>query len=159
VFLLYANLLAAPETCIVILSAISDSTLEPPRLERYRNELAADLLGVPASKANSQGLLTLRKLAASAPDVDSDVAFLPQQRSVNIFKACQQWVASDEDLDEEVESAMTLVFFYLAPLLQNVPGTHWDLIYDVLESNLEVRLPLFKIHSVLLTERVELDAY
>ncbi|KAJ7249410.1 hypothetical protein C8J57DRAFT_1239861 [Mycena rebaudengoi] len=127
----------APETCIVILSAISDSTLEPPRLERYRNELAADLLGVPASKANSQGLLTLRKLAASAPDVDSDVAFLPQQRSVNIFKACQQWVASDEDLDEEVESAMTLVFFYLAPLLQNVPGTHWDLIYDVLESNLE----------------------
>ncbi|KAJ6608207.1 hypothetical protein B0H10DRAFT_2068569 [Mycena sp. CBHHK59/15] len=127
----------APETCITIVFSISDSTLEPPRLDRYRNELAADLLGVPASKVNTQGLLTLRKLAASAPDVDSDVVFLPQQRSVNIFKACQQWVASDEDIEEEVESAMTLVFFYLAPLLQNVPGTHWDLIYDVLESNLE----------------------
>ncbi|KAJ6599995.1 hypothetical protein DFH09DRAFT_1355983 [Mycena vulgaris] len=127
----------APETCIAIVSAVSDSTLEPPRLERYRNELAADLLGIPASKANTQGLLTLRKLAASAPDLESDVVFLPQQRSVNIFKACQQWVSSDEDIEEELESAMTLVFFYLAPLLQNVPGTHWDLIYDVLESTLE----------------------
>ncbi|KAJ7154581.1 hypothetical protein C8R46DRAFT_1117799 [Mycena filopes] len=128
---------SAPEACIAVVAAISASTLEPPRLERYRNELAADLLGVPPSKANTQGLLTLRKLAASAPGVDSDVVFLPQQRSVNIFKACQQWIASDEDIEEEVESAMTLVFFYLAPLLQNVPGTHWDLIFDVLESNLE----------------------
>ncbi|KAJ7676451.1 hypothetical protein B0H17DRAFT_1334447 [Mycena rosella] len=127
----------APETCITVVSAVSDSTLEPPRLERYRNELAADLLGVPASKANTQGLLTLRKLAASAPDVESDVVFLPQQRSVNIFKACQQWVSSDEDIEEELESAMTLVFFHLAPLLQNVPGTHWDLVFDVLENNLE----------------------
>ncbi|KAJ7512370.1 hypothetical protein B0H11DRAFT_479514 [Mycena galericulata] len=127
----------APETCIALVSTISASTLEPPRLERYRNELAADLLGIPASKANTQGLLALRKLAASAPDVESDIVFLPQQRSVNIFKACQQWVASDEDIEEELESAMTLVFFYLAPLLQNVPGTHWDLIFDVLESNLE----------------------
>ncbi|KAJ7636847.1 hypothetical protein FB45DRAFT_907475 [Roridomyces roridus] len=126
-----------PETCIAIVSAVSNSTLEPPRLERYRNELAADLLGIPASKANTQGLLTLRKLAASAPDVDSDVVFLPQQRSVNIFKACQQWIASDEDIEEELESAMTLVFLSLAPLLQNVVGTHWDLIFDVLESNLE----------------------
>ncbi|KAJ7074942.1 hypothetical protein B0H15DRAFT_1027322 [Mycena belliarum] len=128
---------SAPETCIAIISAVSASTLEPPRLDRCRNELAADLLGIPASKANTQGLLVLRKLAASAPDVESDVVFLPQQRSVNIFKACQQWVSSDEDIEEELESAMTLVFFHLAPLLQNVPGTHWDLIFDVLESNLE----------------------
>jgi hypothetical protein len=120
-------------------SAISASTLEPPRLERYRNELAADLLAIPPSKANTQGLLALRKLAASAPGSESDIVFLPQQRSVNIFKACQQWVASDEDIEEELESAMTLVFFHLAPLLQNVPGTHWDLIFDVVESNLEVR--------------------
>ncbi|KAJ7669444.1 hypothetical protein DFH06DRAFT_1321521 [Mycena polygramma] len=128
---------SAPETCIAIVSAVTASTLEPPRLERYRNELAADLLGIPPSKANTQGLLTLRKLAASAPGGESDVVFLPQQRSVNIFKACQQWIASDEDIEEELESAMTLVFFHLAPLLQNVPGTHWDLIFDVIESNLE----------------------
>ncbi|KAK7059773.1 delta-9 fatty acid desaturase protein [Favolaschia claudopus] len=127
----------APETCIAIVSAVSASNLEPLRLDRYRNELAADLLGVSASKANTQGLLTLRKLAASAPSGDSDVVFLPQQRSVNIFKACQQWIASDEEMDEELESTMTLVFYHLAPLLQNVPGTHWDLIFDVVETNIE----------------------
>ncbi|KAF7323573.1 Delta-9 fatty acid desaturase protein [Mycena kentingensis (nom. inval.)] len=127
----------APETAITIVSAISSSNLEPPRMERYRNELAADLMGIRASQANSQGLLALRRLAASAPPPDSDVTFLPQQRAVNVFKACQQWIASDEDIDEEVESAMTLVFFSLAPLLQNVPGTHWDLVFDVIENNLE----------------------
>ncbi|KAJ7150874.1 hypothetical protein C8R43DRAFT_887120 [Mycena crocata] len=127
----------APETCIAVVSAVSTSRLEPPRLERYRNELAADLLGIPAGKANKQGLLALRKLAASAPPADSDVVFLPQQRSVNVFKACQQWIASDEDIEEELESVMTLVFFSLAPLLQNVPGTHWDLTFDVLENNLD----------------------
>jgi len=55
------------------------------------------------------------------------------------MKACQQWITSDEDIDEEVESAMTLIFVHLAPILQNVPGAHWDFVFDVLENNLEVR--------------------
>ncbi len=111
---------------------------EPPRLDRFRNELAAGTLGIPASKANSEGLWLLRNLAAAAPDPDSDVIFLPQLRAVNLIKACQQWITSDEDLDEEVQSEMTLVFAHLAPILQNVPGAHWDLIFDVVENNLEV---------------------
>ena len=55
------------------------------------------------------------------------------------MKTCQQWITSDEDIDEDVESEMTLVFLQLAPILQNVPGAHWDLIFDVMENNLEVR--------------------
>ena len=59
------------------------------------------------------------------------------------MKACQAWVAADEDdgdgVNEDVESVMTLVFFHLAPILQNVPGSHWDFIWDVIENNLEVR--------------------
>ena len=59
------------------------------------------------------------------------------------MKVCQAWVAADEDdgdgVNEDVESAMTLVFFHLAPILQNVPGSHWDFIWDVIENNLEVR--------------------
>ena len=124
---------------MVIASSITEFAPEPPRLDRYRNELAANLLGIPASKANTEGLLSLRKLAATAPNPDSDVIFLPQQRSVNVIKACQQWIGSDEEIDEELESEMTLVFFYIAPLLQNVPGGHWDFIFDVIENNLEVR--------------------
>ncbi|THV07136.1 hypothetical protein K435DRAFT_710473 [Dendrothele bispora CBS 962.96] len=127
----------APETCMTVVSAISRSAPEPPRLERYRNELAASLLGIPPSKADTEGLLALRKLASAAPDADSDVAFLPPQRAVNVVKSCEQWASSDEDISEEVECAMTLTFFHLAPILQNVPGAHWAFIFDVVENNLE----------------------
>lgn len=133
----------APETSLAVILAITQSGLEPARLDRYRNELAADLTGVPPSKAASKGLELLRKLAATAPDPDSDVAFLPPHRAVNLVKACQRWVTEedeeDEDgVDEEVESAMAEVFAQLAPILQNVPGSHWDFMIDVVENNLEV---------------------
>ena len=135
---LFCNL--APQTCIAIVSSITEFAPEPPRLDRYRNELAASLIGIPATKADTEGLLVLRKLRAAAPDPESDVVFLPQLRAVNVVKACQQWITSDEGADEEVESAMISVFLYLAPILQNVPGAHWDLIFDVIESNLEVSI-------------------
>ncbi|KAF8875235.1 hypothetical protein BD779DRAFT_1613454 [Infundibulicybe gibba] len=127
----------APQTSMTIVAAVAQYAREPPLLDRYRNEMAAALLGIPASKANEEGLLTLRKLAASAPSPDSDVVFLPQNRAVHVMKACQEWIASDEDMEEQLETVMTLIFTHLAPILQNVPGAHWDLIFDVLESNLE----------------------
>lgn len=130
----------APQTSMTLIAAITETGAEPMRLDRYRNEQAAELLGIRPSKINTAGLLTLRRLAASAPDLESDVVFLPQYRAVNVVKACQGWVTSDDaDVDEEVESAMTLIFEYLAPILQNVPGSHWEFIWDVLENNLEVR--------------------
>lgn len=112
---------------------------EPERLDRYRNELAAEALGVTDDNVNSHGLVLLRRLAATAPDLDSDTVFLPQARAVNFMKACQQWLTSDQDISEDVESQMTLLFTHLAPILQNVSGAHWYLIFDVIESNLEVR--------------------
>ena len=84
----------------------------------------------------------MRNLAAAAPDPESDVAFLPQPRAVNLVKACQQWITSDEDLEEDVQSEMTLVFAAIVPILSNVPGGHWDLMFDVIENNLEVRSPV-----------------
>jgi hypothetical protein len=129
---------AAPQASIAIVSSITQFAPEPPRLDRYRNELAAGLLGIPAIKANTEGLLSLRKLSATAPDPASDVVFLSQPRAVNVVKAFQQWITSDEDVDEEVESEMTLIFFHLAPLLQNVSGAHWEFMFDIIENNLEV---------------------
>jgi len=128
----------APQTALAIITSVTEFAPEPPRLDRYRNELAAEILGIPAAKADKEGLRLLQKLAATAPDPDSAVVFLPQQRAVYIMKTIQQWITSDEDIGAEVESAMTLIFFHLAPILQNVPGSHWDLIFDVIESNLEV---------------------
>lgn len=64
--------------------------------------------------------------------------FLPQNRAVNFMKNCQSWQISDEDIDEDVDCEMTLVFISLAPILQNIPGAHWEFIFDVVETNLEV---------------------
>ncbi|PFH48098.1 hypothetical protein AMATHDRAFT_66268, partial [Amanita thiersii Skay4041] len=127
----------APQTSMTITSALAESAPETQRLDRYRNELAASLLGIPPSRANTEGLLSLRKLAATAPDPDSDVIFLPQHRAMNVVKSCQQWISSDEDIDEAVESAMMQLFIHLAPILQGVSGSHWEFIFDIIESNLE----------------------
>lgn len=138
-------MIAAPQTSLAIVHSIARQGSEPPLLARYRNELAAGILGISPNKANTEGLLLLRRLAASAPDPESDVVFLPQPRAVNFMKTCQKWItgSDDEDEDEEgidddVQSEMTGVFMDMVPLLQNVPGSHWDLIFDIIENNLEV---------------------
>lgn len=126
---------------MTIVAVITSTGAEPPKLDRYRNELAAGLLGIKPRQANIEGLLNLRKLCATAPDPNGDVIFLPPPRAVNVVKACQSWVLSesdeDDELDEEVQSAMLPIFVDLAPILQNVPGSHWDFIFDVLEAVLE----------------------
>ncbi|KAJ7584094.1 hypothetical protein C8J56DRAFT_1005201 [Mycena floridula] len=127
----------APKAALTIVAAIARFAPEPARFERHRTELATSLPGIKPAKANTDGLKALRKLNASAPNPDSEVAFLTAPRAVNAVKACQQWIASDEDIGEDVESEMTELFLHLAPILQNVPGSHWDFIFDVLESNLE----------------------
>ena len=107
-------------------------------LDRYRNELASSILSIPAAKADYDGLLLLHRLSATTPSLESDVIFLPQPRAVNFMKTCQQWVTSDEDIDEDVECEMLVIFQYLVPILQNMPGSHWDLVFDMIENNLEV---------------------
>ena len=143
--ILLTNSIIAPQTSMTIISVISATGAEPPKIDRYRNELAAALLGVKPHKANTEGLLTLRKLAASAPDPKGTVEFLPTPRAVNVVKGCQSWVLSgddeDEELDEEVESAMLPIFTHLAPILQTVRGSHWAFIFDVLEAVLERASP------------------
>jgi hypothetical protein len=124
----------------VALSVVGSGS-EPLRLDRYRNELAANALGVRPAKINTEGLWILRRLVVVAPDPDSDIVFIPQTRAVNFVKVCQRWVTSEEDIEEEVESQMTVLFFHLAPILQHVPGSHWDFIFDVVENNLEVWNP------------------
>lgn len=119
--------------------SVAGSGSEPLRLDRYRNELAANAMGVRPVKINTEGLWILRRLVVTAPDPDSAVIFIPQARAVNFVKVCQYWVTSDENIEEEVECHMTILFFHLAPILQHVAGSHWDFIFDVVENNLEVR--------------------
>ena len=132
--------LAAPETFMAIISALVQCVPQTQRLDRYRNQLAASLIDIPGSRVNTEGLLVLRKLASTSPSPETDVIFLPHHRTVNVVKALQKWTSSDEDIDEEVENAMMLVLAPLLPILQTIPGAHWEFIFDLIESNLEVRL-------------------
>ncbi|KAL1719117.1 hypothetical protein EV715DRAFT_272923 [Schizophyllum commune] len=133
----------APETSLAILAAIARTAPDAPRLDRYRNEVAANLQGTSAARA----LPMVRQLVAMAPNADGGVPILPGPRAVNVMKACQAWIAGDdeeEDEDDEDESAaedlealLPLLFTHLAPVLQTVPGAHWGLIFDVMENNME----------------------
>jgi hypothetical protein len=150
---------AAPNASCAITALVAQYAPETPRLDRYRNELAANTLGVPAARANSTGLATLRALAAAAPPPQSDAAFLPQLRAVNLVKACQKWVEADDvDVDEALDGAMTLVFLHAAPVLQHVPGAHWEFIFDVMENNLEVSVRVPMLAAVLTPLRTERGA-
>ncbi|KZO96166.1 hypothetical protein CALVIDRAFT_555263 [Calocera viscosa TUFC12733] len=126
-----------PIPAMALILSIKDVLAESPRLNRYQNELASRLSGIPPSRANSQGLQLLRLLIASAPSPDSLGTFIPQQRTIFLIQALQKWMISDEDLDEEIDRRLGELFEVLAPVIIDVPGAHWDLIFEVLESNLE----------------------
>jgi hypothetical protein len=73
-----------------------------------------------------------------APDPESDVIFLPQQRAIFLVQALQSWMGSDEDIDEAVEIEVTKILADLAPILLGLPGAHWEFVMDLIESNIEV---------------------
>lgn len=133
----------APNTCLCILAAIVQAAPEPQRLDRYRNELAANLSGVSAINARTTGLSILRCLNICAPDADEGMAFMTPQRAINVVKTFQQWLLSEEDITETLSSEMTAFFAHVAPLIQYVTGSHWGLIFDVIEDNLEVNFNSF----------------
>jgi len=136
---------------MTIISAIAKTKVESLRLDRYRNEQADKLSNIKPSRANTDGLLCLRRLVASAPDLESDVIFLSQNRAVNVVVACQNWAVSDDvEINEEVDEAMMLIFVLLVPILQSTPGSHWEFIWDMAEGYLEVwfcSLPKYEVYS------------
>ena len=97
---------------------------------------------MPPSHANSTGLLLLDRLLATAPPLDSTFLFLPEQRTVFLVRALQRWFTDEEgdneDLNEDVQARLVQLFSYLTPILQNVPGSHWDFVFDLIEENVEV---------------------
>lgn len=55
-----------------------------------------------------------------------------------LIQAVQKWIASDDDLPEEIHSRVAELFIHLSPIVQELSGSHWDLVFDIIESNLEV---------------------
>ncbi|GAA6012470.1 hypothetical protein JCM10207_007100 [Rhodosporidiobolus poonsookiae] len=131
------NMTGAPDLACAILHAIKPVLLETPRFERYQNELAASLAGVPPPQIEVKGVPVLRQLLAAAPPLDAPVIFLPQQRCMFLIQAIQRWIASDEILPEEVQVGVVELFAHLAPIVQDMSGSHWELMFDLIETNLD----------------------
>lgn len=110
-----------------------------PFYDRLRNDLASRLAGVPASKANDEGMKLLTLLLSVAPNAETgDIALIPQQRSIFLLQTFQKWFASDEDLEDELNCKLIELFIHLLPIVQDLQGSHLDLMFDLLETNLEL---------------------
>lgn len=116
--------------------------------------MANRLTGVTVQTAATEGLRVLRILNALTPAEDSEDIFLPQQRTVFLMQHLNGWLVSDDeaadDLPEELEARMTLLYANLAPIVQDVPGAHWDSMFDMISSNLEASSSMPSIKKVLM---------
>ncbi|BGO97992.1 E3 ubiquitin-protein ligase listerin [Rhodotorula toruloides] len=131
------NLMSAPDLACAILHAIKPVLLDTPRFERYQNELAANLAGVQPSAIDVKAVPALRQLLAASPPLDAPLIFLPQQRSMFLIQAISRWIGSDEPISEELHAGIAELFCHLAPIVQDLSGGHWDLMFDLLETNLD----------------------
>lgn len=64
--------------------------------------------------------------------------FIPQQRALFVLRHIASWLTSDEDLEEEVDLRVAELYAVMAPIVQDVQGAHWDSIFDLIETGLEV---------------------
>jgi len=136
-----ADKLTADSTLsLAVLLAVKPFLVEAKSFETAQNRLASSLSGVPARQANEKGIPALKLLVASAPPADAAAVFIPQQRAMFVLRHVAGWLSSDEadDLDEEVEYRIAGLYTVLAPVVQSMPGAHWDSMFDLIETGLDV---------------------
>jgi hypothetical protein len=126
----------------MIIFAIKPTLHETPRFERHQNSLASTLSGVSASLASTTGLSLLISLISTTPNLDSAVILLPQQRTISLLRTMSMWISSEVEIIrlQEVLEKLAELLGHLVPIVQELSGAHWDLVFDVIESNLEVSL-------------------
>ncbi|CAO1621228.1 unnamed protein product [Parajaminaea phylloscopi] len=128
----------SPRLSEAVIAAAKPAAYEAPFYDRLRNDIVSRLASTPPSKADVEGLSLLRLTLAAAPPVESSVPLVPQQRAMFLLQGLQRWMASDEDFDDEVNTRLAEVFLHVVPIVQDMPGSHLDFFYDLVESNLEV---------------------
>ncbi|KAJ9125190.1 hypothetical protein QFC22_000144 [Naganishia vaughanmartiniae] len=137
-----SGLNSKPDLALAIVTAANRNLERSPRLDRLRNEMASQLAGVKLQSASTEGLRILQLLNAITPSEQSEDIFLPQQRAIFLMQHLNGWLLSDdegaEDIPEEIEARIALLYSALAPIVQDVAGSHWNSIYDMISSNLEV---------------------
>ncbi|GAA5970378.1 hypothetical protein JCM11641_001687 [Rhodosporidiobolus odoratus] len=126
-----------PDLASAILLAVKPILLETPRFTRYQSELASLLSGLRPAQLEARAFPLLQQLLSTAPALDEPIIFLPQQRAMFLLRAVQQWIASDEGLPEEIQAGVMELMGRLAPIVQDLSGSHWESMFDLIESNLE----------------------
>ncbi|ORX38482.1 hypothetical protein BD324DRAFT_607949 [Kockovaella imperatae] len=131
-----------PDLASTIILAIKGNLEDSQAISTARNRLANSITGIKAKDIGVTGLPALRLLLASAPLPDSTSDFIPQQRAIFVLRHVSGWLTDDdaEDLPEETEFRLAELFNALGPVVQDVPGQHWDAIFDLLENGLESSL-------------------
>ncbi|CUA69442.1 E3 ubiquitin-protein ligase listerin [Rhizoctonia solani] len=142
-----------PSAADAIGSVVAARGIESSRLDRWRNDIASRIPSISVNNINLAGLPLLRTLNCLAPPPDSGIIFMPQQRAVYLVQALQAWMSSDEELDTSMEALLTGVLIHLLPILQTVPGAHWEFILDLLETNLSVEATISSLYILLQTLR------
>ncbi|KDN47536.1 hypothetical protein K437DRAFT_93361 [Tilletiaria anomala UBC 951] len=127
-----------PDIARAIVIAVKSEVEASQAYNRACNEAAARLTGTPPSKAGTEGLALLRHISALAPSSDSVTAFIPQQRAIFVLQNVQKWLASDEEIPEEINTRLAELATNLLPIVQDIAGSHFDLFLELVESNLEV---------------------
>jgi hypothetical protein len=125
-----------PHYAYAIVTTTKTLCQDLPLYDRLRNQVAADLAGVKASEASRKGLDLLTYLVHLAPSTDSPLSLIPQQRAVFLLRTLQTWIASDEELSPSLMTGLAKICRHLLPIVQEMPGSHLDLIIDVVEMNM-----------------------
>lgn len=120
-----------------MIESVKPILLDSPPFETAQNRLANALTGISPAQADVKGLSALRVLVASAPPFESSAAFIPERRALFVLRHIESWLASDdlEDLSDELQLRLIELFTALAPIVQSELGAHWDMMFDMLESN------------------------
>jgi hypothetical protein len=135
---------AAPDLFLALIPIIAQHLSGNAKYERMKNATASDLSTVKPAQADEKGELLLRQLLAFAPAENSDDVFLPPQRIVIVLQTLQNWVRSEDvQLGDPVLMQLSRLSTTMASLLQDMSGPHWDLLFDIAEMNIEVRLAQF----------------
>ncbi|CAO1626845.1 unnamed protein product [Jaminaea pallidilutea] len=128
----------APSLAEAVLYAAKPLVYDTPFYDRQRNDYVSRLATTPPAKANGEGIRLLRLTLAAAPPLESSMSLVPQQRAVFLLQGLQRWFASDEEFDDELNTRLAELFLHLVLIVQEMPGSHLDFFYDLIESNLEV---------------------
>lgn len=109
-----------------VLAATTLRAFDSPAHDRWRNDLAATLTGVPAARAHTDGAPLLQALMCATAPAEAGKALLPTHRAVQLAQVLQRWVESEEEYPQDVLALSAAVLAELAPVLQSVPGRHLE---------------------------------